>query len=143
MFRTHRTRQDWLKRWSDYTLIRLSEQGGSAIKERRLAASLCLVQLAPMGIRIPVLALKGPRPSPLDDGGVCACLSILSKARELSNAWRLFNADAHAVAEIPWNRFVANGALAHGAQFVYADLLLGHSVLEQCRRPALTQCEFH
>jgi hypothetical protein len=40
---------------------------------------------APMGIRIPVLALKGPRPSPLDDGGeltgafyfICAKCQIL------------------------------------------------------------------
>ena len=26
---------------------------------------------APVGIRTPVLALKGPRPGPLDDGGTC------------------------------------------------------------------------
>ncbi len=35
-----------------------------------------------MGIRIPVLALKGPRPSPLDDGGI-STPRILPEVREL------------------------------------------------------------
>lgn len=37
---------------------------------------------APTGIRTPVLALKGPRPSPLDDGGVANCFAIGSGVRK-------------------------------------------------------------
>jgi hypothetical protein len=44
-----------------------------------------LCDFAPMEIRTPVLALKGPRPGPLDDGGdrrgIIAALETASKAR--------------------------------------------------------------
>ncbi len=46
-----------------------------------LRVCLVLYNYAPMGIRIPVLALKGPRPSPLDDGGELTT-SILPDVRD-------------------------------------------------------------
>ena len=36
----------------------------------RAFVMIFLIENAPTGIRIPVLALRGPRPRPLDDGGV-------------------------------------------------------------------------
>ena len=36
---------------------------------------------APMGIRTPVWALRGPRPGPLDDGGVLLRRAVLSRTR--------------------------------------------------------------
>jgi hypothetical protein len=41
--------------------------GTPVLKQKRLTGVLC----APTEIRTPVLTLKGLRPGPLDDGGVC------------------------------------------------------------------------
>ena len=43
--------------------------------KNRLAAILFC---APTGIRTPVVALKGLRPGPLDDGGGCTCRTLAS-----------------------------------------------------------------
>jgi hypothetical protein len=42
----------------------------------------CLFLGAPTGIRTPVVALKGLRPSPLDDGGKLFALSAVQSKRE-------------------------------------------------------------
>lgn len=54
-------------RSSFFVRERLQKKGASEIN--RLRSNFLLCNDAPTGIRIPVLALKGPRPSPLDDGG--------------------------------------------------------------------------
>ena len=43
--------------------------------ESKNTLSECFLNSAPTGIRTPVLALKGLRPSPLDDGGNCEAIA--------------------------------------------------------------------
>jgi hypothetical protein len=47
------------------------------VDKRKLGDNLRVFLYAPTGIRTPVLALKGLRPSPLDDGGVVSNLAAL------------------------------------------------------------------
>ena len=48
---------------------------------------ICEILYAPTGTRTPVLALRGPRPGPLDDGGVFCCESdTVSEATQFYHA---------------------------------------------------------
>jgi hypothetical protein len=52
------------------TGIRITSPNGDPGREKRKDhLAVILLLSAPTGIRTPVVALKGPRPSPLDDGG--------------------------------------------------------------------------
>ena len=44
--------------------------GDTGRKNKKHARKHVFFYSAPTGIRTPVVALKGPRPSPLDDGGI-------------------------------------------------------------------------
>jgi hypothetical protein len=103
-----------------------------------LRAHSVLCNNAPKGIRIPVLALKGPRPSPLDDGGVLVHRAFYQRYCKWSN---LFYPQPNPVAEIPRQGPAVQCAHCCRAKFVDADCLLAHTLLQQFRHASLAQCQ--
>ena len=66
--------------------------------------SECVSQSAPTGIRTPVLALKGPRPSPLDDGGAGKIVSRAAGQGQRYALRRLRGVPLKAGAVMAWMR---------------------------------------